>query len=159
MIYPDKKTITTTRKEEKQISRYAGLFCGRIVLLLCLFFLFFFLNPTSIYLFTAFAFFPAILAWLFSHNETTEKNIILASCAKKYFFSYHHYTGEKYTGLFILPALALWQFILLNQDHGRPIVQKAPAICMFFYLITRLIVTKIVKKQISRYYGEFECLD
>ena len=159
MIYPNKKTISATIKEEKQISRYAGLFCSRIVLLLCLFFLFFFLNPTSIYLFTAFAFFPAILAWLFSRNETAEKKIILASCAKKYFFTYQNYTGEKYTGLFILPALAFWQFMLLNQEISHAVIQKAPAICMFFYLMTRLITTEIVKKQISRYYGDFECLE
>ncbi len=159
MVYPGRQTLSTIRREERQISKNAGLFCSRIVLLFFLFFLFFFLRPTAIYLFTAFAFFPTILAWLFSRNKPREQAVILESCAKKYFYTPSHYTGERYTSIFIFFALVFWQFMLLRQNLDPAIIQKAPAVCMFFYLVTRFIVTEIVKKQINRYYETLECLE
>ncbi|MBR1742069.1 MAG: hypothetical protein IJ733_09430 [Lachnospiraceae bacterium] len=159
MIYYNKQTLSEIRSEEKKISRNAGLLCSRIVLLFFLFLLFFSLRPTSVYLFTAFAFFPAIISWLFSRNEKAEKKTVLESCAAKYHFTYHHYIGEKYTGNFIILSLFLWQLILTGQETGSFILRNAPALCAFIYLATRFITTEIVKKKIHRYYGNLECLE
>lgn len=154
-----KSELEAIRKESRMISRNAGMLYSRILLLFCLFLLFFSLRPTSIYLCAAFAFFPSILSTLLSGNDRFKDSPALESCAKKYFFTYHHYIAEKYTGNIILFALVLWQVILMNQDISVPILQKAPVICMLLYLAVRIISAEVIKRQIDRYYADLECLE
>lgn len=142
-------------KEKREISKYAGLVFGRVLLLIELFFLLFLLRPVSIYLFTFFLLFPWIFSNILSSKSEEAKQPLLFSCAKKFYYTPFRYRAEKLTGKMILFFLVVWQ-ISLNQTISYPVLlQLAPGIILLTYILGRIICTVMMRRKIHLYYTNF----
>jgi len=154
------RTTTISReqimREQRNISKYAGLLCGRILLLGGLFLLIVPLNPVAAYLFAFFLLVP----WLLSNTLESKKPAnpsILSSYAKKFHYTSIHLSVEQTMGRIAVFLLAAWQFFI-----SGPIavyLQPAPGILLFLYLLCRIISTSIIRHKIYSYYMELRSLD
>ena len=158
----ERKTVSDAekiRKESRMIYRNAGLMFGRILLLCCLFPLFFNLRPTSVYLFAAFGCFPWIFSTLLESKGKYTESILLTTGAKKFHFNHPRYATEKYTGFIIPLALIFWQINLIYYPQKYEILTPAPSICLLIYLIGRTCSTVVYKRKLKKFYEELEILD
>lgn len=151
------QTIQINR-EQRNISKYAGLFFARLTLLVCLFFLLPFLLPNSFYVFVYIGAFPWILVNFFL-SKCNSSEIILKSFAKKYAFTQTKLIAEKYTGNLTILFLVTWQLFINPDAITFESLQLAPGFLLLIYLLTRIIVTAVVKRKIHNYYTELIILD
>ena len=143
-------------REQRNISKYAGLLCGRILLLFGLFLLIIPLSPVAAYLFAFFLLIPWLLSNTLERKKTTAP-AILNSYAKKFHYTSIHLSVEQSIGRIAVFLLASWQFFL-----SGPIaiyLQLAPGILLLLYLLCRIISTSIIRHNIHSYYMELRSLD
>ena len=145
-------------KEQRNISKYAGLFVARLTLLVCLFFLLTLVLPTSFYLFVYAGAFPWILTNFF-FSKYNSPDILLTSCAKKYSYTAVKLAAEKATGNITIFFLLTWQLFINPEAITFPWLSPAPGFLLLIYLITRISVTAIVRRKIHTYYTELIILD
>lgn len=154
------QTITISReqitKEQRNISKCAGLLCGRLLLLGGLLLLIIPLNPVAAYLFAFFLLAPWLLSNILENRKTTEP-VLLNSCAKKFHYSSIQYSVERNIGRAAVLLLAAWQFYIPNSIAIY--LHLAPGILLFLYLVCRIICTAIIQHNIHSYYMELRSLD
>ena len=145
-------------REQRNISRYTGLLVSRIILMVCLFFLLIFLRPFSFYFFALLLLYPWIIANILSGKKKYQKTL-LASCAKKYFYTPERFTAEKQLSYYIIFALVVWQATLNTKPLDITFLNPAPGFLLLIYLISRILVTTIASHNIHKYYTNMEILD
>lgn len=153
------QTISTSKeqiiKEQRNISKCAGLLCGRLLLLFGLFLLIVPLSPVAAYLFAFFLLTP----WLLSNileNRKTPVPVSLNSCAEKYHYSSIHLSVEQNIGRIAILLLAAWQFYI--PDSIAIYLYLAPGSLLMLYLLCRIISTMIIRHSIHSYYMELRSL-
>lgn len=145
-------------QEQRNISRYTGLLISRIILMVCLFFLLVFLRPFSFYLFALLLFYPWIIANILAEKKKFPKTL-LASCAKKYFYSPEKFTAEKQLSYYIIFALVVWQIYINKKIFDIALLNLAPGFLLFIYLISRILSTAIASHNVHNYYTSLEILE
>lgn len=153
-----KQQNTQIYREQRNISRYTGLLISRITLMVCLFFLLIFLRPFSFYFFALLLLYP----WIISNILTGRKKFpkpLLASCAKKYFYTPERFTAEKQLSYYIIFALVVWQAHINTKPLDIVFLNPAPGFLLFIYLISRILATAITSRNIYNYYTSMEILD
>lgn len=145
-------------REQRNISRYTGLLISRIILMVCLFFLLVVLRPFSFYFFALLLLYPWIIANILTEKKKFPK-ILLASCAKKYFYTPEKFTAEKQLSYYIIFALIVWQAYLNTKPLDIVFLNPAPGFLLLIYLISRIAATAITSRNIHNYYISMEILD
>lgn len=145
-------------KDERNISKYIGLFIARLVLLVCLFCLLAFMLPVSFYLFVYVGVFPWILSNFF-FTKYHSPDIVLKFCAKKYSYTAIKLAAEKAAGNVTIFLLFLWQLFLNLDSLSFEALRFAPGLLLFVYLVTRITVTAIMRHKIHNFYTELLILN
>lgn len=144
-------------REQRNISKCAGLLYSRILLLICLFFLIIPLQPASLYLFIFFFLIP----WIVSNSLTSKKEaepILLCSCAKKYHYTSIQLSVEQHIGRIAVLLLAVWQ-LSVTHSSVTAYLQLTPGVVLFLYLVCRISTTIIIHHKIHRYYMDLISLE
>ncbi|MCD7825038.1 MAG: hypothetical protein LUH14_03635 [Clostridiaceae bacterium] len=142
-------------RERQAISRHAGLLFGRCALLICLFFLFIPLRPTSSYIFAFAVLFPWIYGNILDTKSPADNTLILSCSAKRFFYTPNRFRAEKLTKNCMIFFLAVWQVVLNRQPTNYPVwSQLAPAFCLLLYLLCMITSTIIIRRKIHKYYTE-----
>lgn len=150
-------TIAQVHTEQRFIAKYTGMLAARLLLMVCLFCLFFFMQQIPVYLFA----FSLLFPWIWSNilsGQKKEKPLILVSTAQKYHYSDSRYHAEKitYHGLFFF--LIIWQISLWKYNPYDSFFLPVPAILLFLFVLTRILCTGIIKHQIHKAYTSLELL-
>ncbi len=145
-------------KEQRNISRYTGLLISRIILMVCLFFLLVVLRPFSFYFFALLLLYPWIIANILAEKKKFPKTL-LASCAKKYFYTPEKFTAEKQLSYYIIFALVVWQAYINTKPLDIVFLNPAPGFLLLIYLISRIAATAITSRNIHNYYISMEIWD
>ena len=145
-------------REQRNISKYTGLLCGRIMLMVCFFVLFIILQPTAFYFLVFLLFCPWILSHFFEKKQKAPE-LLLNSCAKKYFYTPNSLAVEKIIGTCIVLLLSFWQLLLAPKESMFILLRLAPGLLLLFYLVCRILTTAIVRQRIHRSYMELTLLD
>lgn len=156
MHFVDNTSDRKILREQRNISKCAGLRYGRILLLVCLLFLFIPLRPVSIYLFALFFLVPWILSNIIADKKKAEP-ILLGSCAKKYHYDSIQLMMEQLMGRAAVFFLAVWQVFVSRSVPA--FLQLAPGIILLLYLLCRITSTMIVRRQIHHYYTRLLSLE
>lgn len=154
----NKLTASQIVKEQRNISKYAGLLFARIVLLICMFFILVPLRPTSFYIFAFLAIYPWAMSNFFFNTKKAAATR-LTFCARKYFYTPARLDAEKNTGVGAILFLAAWQINLTMKPPAIQILQLAPGFLLLLYLICRIFATAVIRHRIHRYYATLEILD
>lgn len=136
--------------EQRNISKCAGLLCGRVLLLFLLFFLILYSGPDYAYFFA----FLLILPWVFTNileAKTQEKTIILYSSAQKFFYTNARFIVEQQIGRCIILLLTFWQLIARPASQAD-FMSFAPGILLLLYLLCRIFSTLFIRHEIHKYY-------
>lgn len=157
LMKPTETTIAQVHTEQRFIAKYAGMLFARLLLMVCLFGLFFFMQQIPVYLFA----FSILFPWIWSNilaERKKEKPLILFSTAQKYHYSDSRYHAEKitYHGLFFF--LIVWQISLWKYNPYDSILLPIPAILLFLFVLARILCTGIIKHQIHKSYTSFDLL-
>ena len=154
------RTTTISReqimREQRNISKHAGLLCGRILLLGGLFLLIAPLPPVSVYLFVFFFLVPWLLSNILESKKTAAPPI-LSSYAKKFHYTPIHLSVEQAMGRIAVFLLASWQFFISGSIAVY--LHLAPGILLLLYLLCRIISTAIIRHKIHSYYMDLRSLD
>lgn len=142
---------TQILREQRNISKYSGLVCGRIFLMACLLVLSCFLLPVTMYFFAFLLLFPWAFSNILSSRKRDIPDILLESCAGKYFYTPTRMTIEKFTGNFTVLLLILWQLQIIQSERTDLFV-LAPALCLFAYLLSRIFSTLVIRNKIHQFY-------
>ena len=142
---------TQILREQRNISKYSGLLCGRLLLMACLLLLSYFLLPVTMYFFAFLLLFPWVFSNILSSRKRNRPDILLASCAERYFYTPARMTIEKFTGNFTILLLILWQMQVIQSERTDLFV-LAPALCLFAYLLSRIFGTLLIRSKIRQFY-------
>ena len=104
-------TIAQVHTEQRFIAKYTGMLFARLLLMICLFFLFFFMQQIPVYLFAFSFLFPWIWSDILTRRKK-EKPLILFSTAQKYHYNISRYHAEKIT------YQALFFFLVVPTHFG-----------------------------------------
>ena len=149
---------TQIHREQRNISKYSGLLCGRLFLMACLLLLSFFLLPVTMYFFIFLLLFPWAFSNILSSHKHDEPNILLASCADRYFYTPARMTIEKFTGRFTILLLILWQLQIIQSERTDLFV-LAPSVCLFTYLLSRILGTLFIRSKIHQFYLNLDSIN
>lgn len=150
-------TIEQVHTEQRFIAKYTGMLIARLLLMVCLFCLFFFMQQIPVYLF-AFSF---LFPWIWSNiltGQKKEKPLILFSTAQKYHYSDSRYHAEKITYHALFFFLIVWQVSLWKYNPYDSVFLPVPAILLFLFVLVRILCTGIIKHRIHKTYTSLDLL-
>lgn len=149
---------TQIRREQHSISKYSGLVCGRLLLMGCLLLLSCFLLPVTMYFFIFLLLFPWVFSNILNSRSRNKQDILLVSCADRYFYTPARMTMEKFTGHLTILLLILWQ-LQISQSERTDLLILAPALCLLAYLLSRILGTLIIRNKIHQFYLNLDSIN
>ena len=150
-------TIAQVHTEQRFIAKYTGMLFARLLLMICLFFLFFFMQQIPVYLFAFSFLFPWIWSDILTRRKK-EKPLILFSIAQKYHYNISRYHAEKITYQALFFFLDVWQVSLCKYNPYESVFLPVPAFLLFLFVLTRIVCTGIIKHQIHKTYTSLDLL-
>lgn len=144
-------------KETRSISRYAGLLCGRLLLLFLLFILLLCSFSGLAYFFAFLLIVPGIFSMLLE-KKRADAPILLNSSARRFFYTDARFKAEQHIGRCIILLLTFWQ-VTMSQTSDSILTALTPGILLLLYLFCRILSTSLIRHSIHRYYHNLTALD